>query len=331
MNSWVEINYQNLWRNISQLRRRVGNKKFIAVVKSNAYGHGIDLIARACQKIKAVDWVATIGDEEAWRVRQAGCRKPILVLSYYDPHSIILRHIRKIRLPLYNKEQALILNQRNLGIPLHLKINTGTSRLGLKPDEVLNFCKWLQKSCPNLVIEGVWSHLARAEEALWTTTKLQRQRLNQAVKAVRVAGYNPKYIHIDCSASTLREASDASTMVRIGLAMYGLWPSEATKRLAGYRSKLKPILTWKTSIIALQRLKRGEAVGYGHGYKCTRYTHIATLPLGYWEGYRRSYADGYVLIRGEKCPIRGRICMNLIHCRSLCSLFARSPAKAQSL
>ena len=147
----VLISKTNLLYNLNEYKKHCSHFLFAPVLKSNAYGHGIDLIARACQKIKAVDWVATIGDEEAWRVRQAGCRKPILVLSYYDPHSIILRHIRKIRLPLYNKEQALILNQRNLGIPLHLKINTGTSRLGLKPDEVLNFIAGAISYNPNNV------------------------------------------------------------------------------------------------------------------------------------------------------------------------------------
>jgi alanine racemase len=311
-NSWVELSYPALERNVGNLKRAAGDRKLIAVIKSNAYGHGLNLVAKACQKLEQVDWVATAGEEEALQAYRAGVRKPILVLSYYNPASDILRHIPKLRLPLYSKEQAKVLSRRRLNIPLHLKINTGTSRLGLKPDQVLQFCTWLKRTCPNLSIEGVWSHFARAEEENWSTTKLQQQRLHQAVAAVRAAGYKPKHIHIDCSAPSIRRPTMGTTMVRVGLSLYGLWPSEATKKHAPRGMALEPILTWKTSVVSLQSLKPGESVGYGHSFTAAKPTKLATLPIGYFEGYRRAYAGSHVLIQGKLCPIRGRICMNLM-------------------
>ncbi len=311
-NSWVELNYPAFRRNVRQLARAAGDRTFVAVIKSNAYGHGLEQLARACQKNPDVDWVATAGEEEALRVRQFGCRKPILVLSYYDPRSSILRHIPKLRLPLYSREQATILNRRRLGIPMHLKVNTGTSRLGLKPEEVPAFCRWLKKACPNIQLEGVWSHFARAEEESWATTERQRKALAAAVESVRAAGYKPRYVHVDCSAPTIRRATPGSSMVRVGLSLYGLWPSQATRAHRPRGMALEPILTWKTRVAALQSLQKGEGVGYGHAFRCTRATRLATLPIGYWEGYGRAYRGGEVLIRGQRCPIRGRICMNLM-------------------
>lgn len=311
-NSWVELNYPAFKRNVRQLAEAAGDRSFVAVIKSNAYGHGLEQLAKACQKNPDVDWVATAGEEEARRVRQSGCRKPILVLSYYNPRSSILRHIPKLRLPLYSREQATVLNRRRLGLPLHLKINTGTSRLGLKPQDVPAFCRWLKRTCPNIQLEGVWSHFARAEEESWATTERQRQVLASAVESVRAAGYRPRYVHVDCSAPTIRRATPGSNMVRVGLSLYGLWPSQATRAHRPRGMALEPILTWKTRVAALQRLAKGEGVGYGHAYRCARATHLATLPIGYWEGYRRAYQRGEVLIRDNRCPIRGRICMNLM-------------------
>lgn len=311
-NSWVELNRPAFNRNVRQLAKATGERTFVAVIKSNAYGHGLQQLAQACQKHPDVDWVATAGEEEALKVRQFGCRKPILVLSYYNSRSSILRHIPRLRLPLYSREQATILNSRRLNIPLHLKINTGTSRLGLKPEDVPAFCSWLKRKCPSLQIEGVWSHFARAEEEGWATTELQRRRLAQAVQHVRDAGYRPRYVHVDCSAPTIRRATEGANMVRVGLSLYGMWPSQATRAHRPRGMALEPILTWKTRVAALQRLEKGEGIGYSHAYRCPKPSLIATLPVGYWEGYRRAYQHGYVLIRGQRCPIRGRICMNLM-------------------
>jgi len=311
-NSWVELNYPAFQHNVRQLARAAGEKTFVAVIKSNAYGHGLTQLASACQRTKEVDWVATAGEEEALQVRGAGCRKPVLVLSYYDPRSTILRHIPKLRLPLYSREQALVLHRRRLNIPLHLKINTGTSRLGLRPEEVRSFCFWLKRTCPSLVVEGVWSHLATAEDEAWATTRLQRERLDKALVDIRAVGYRPRYIHIDCSAATIRQVMPSATMVRAGISLYGLWPSLATRAHRPRGMALEPILAWKTAVASLQSLKTGDRVGYGLTYRCTRPTRLATLPVGYWDGYRRSYLSGSVLIRGQHCPIRGHICMNLI-------------------
>lgn len=309
-NSWVELDYSAFIHNLKQIRCAIGQRKLVAVIKSNAYGHGLSQIAQACQKRGEVDWVATAGEEEALLVRKSGCKKPILILSYYTDYNI-LRHLTNCRLVIYNQQQVRELKKYKISHPVHLKIDTGTSRVGLKLAQIKKFCNWLKKFYPQLHIEGVWSHFATAEEENWSFTSQQQHCLQQAVAMVKSVGYRPQYVHIDCSAPALRQSTTFTNMVRVGLSLYGLWPSEST-RLHSTNFSLKPVLTWRTTIIDLKELPKGTGIGYGQTYVLPRRAIIAILPVGYYEGYRRSLAGGEVLIRGQRCPIRGRICMNLM-------------------
>lgn len=310
-NSWVELDYAAFTYNVKQIRRAIGpDRKFMAVIKSNAYGHGLPLLAKACQRLGEIDWVATAGEQEALLVQQSGCTKPVLILSYYHNYNI-LRRLTNCRLVIYNQQQVRELKKHKISYPVHLKIDTGTTRVGLQLDQVKHFCQWLKKFYPQLKVEGSWSHFATAEEDAWAFTHQQQQKLKQAVEMVRSVGYQSKYIHIDCSAPSLRQPTDFTNMARVGLSLYGLWPSLATRRHA-HNLKLKPVLSWKTRIIDVKEVPKGVGIGYGQTYHCLYGAKIAILPVGYWEGYQRNLAGGEVLIKGKHCPIRGRICMNLM-------------------
>lgn len=310
-NAWVELSRRALRSNISTLRQRLGRERtFVAVVKANAYGHGLELVARGCERTGQVDWLATAGLEEAAAVRSCGVKLPILVLSYYDPVSDILRHISNVHLPLYSLQQARVLSRRGIAAPLHLKVDTGTSRLGLAPRAVGPFVATLKARHPKLNLAGLWTHYSNAEDDSWVVTKAQREKLAQVLQACHRAGWHPKFVHADCSAAALREPSQLTNVARVGLALYGLWPSSAT-RLRSRRASLLPVMTWKARVVAVREVPSGTYVGYGRTYRCPRRTRVATLSVGYWDGFRRAYAPGEVLIGGVRRPILGRVCMNL--------------------
>lgn len=315
-NSWVEINPDNLKYNVSQFRNVIQpGTKLAAVVKSNAYGHGMVLVAKAIQT--KVDSFCTVNLKEALELRKNNIRKPILVLSFYF-EKVEEAIKQNISLVVYSQEQikniAKAANKLKKSIKLHLKFETGTHRLGVGESEALKLINIINKQ-KYLKLEGIFSHFAASEENQ-VYTNYQINNFNRFLKKLDNRGVVINSKHLACSAACLVQPKSEFNLIRLGIGLYGLWPSKLTKRLTLKQYpdfKLRPVMTWKTKVIQIKNLEKGNSVGYGCTFKTTKKTKIAVLPVGYWDGYnRRLSRKGVVLIKNKECHVLGRICMNLM-------------------
>lgn len=310
MSSQVLISKPALLHNLRAYRRAIGDVSVMAVVKSNAYGHGMVEVAKAVEK--DTDWFGVASGSEALELRQVGIKKPILVLSFYENGEIIDLIKKRASLAVYDLRQAKLISTAAKKLKkianIHLKVDTGTSRLGIMPADVANFVDKLVR-LPNLKIEGVFSHFAASEENLEFTRK-QDILFNTIIEELEWRGLS-LIKHIACTAAGLVSPGSNHDMVRLGIGLYGLWPSAVAKQKAGF--ELKPALSWQTKIIQIKDLPKGAYVGYGITYQTKRPIKLAVLPIGYYDGYDRKLGNtGEVLIGGKRCKVLGRVCMNLI-------------------
>lgn len=319
MLTWLEISKKALIQNLKQFRKIVGQRiKIMAVVKSNAYGHGMIECAKIFEK-NGADYLGVINLDEALELRENGIKKPIFILSFWDKDNInglIMAIQKNIEFPVYTENQLKILAKISQKIgkkaKMHLKIDTGTSRIGILPENALNFAQKCLKS-PWLEVKGVFTHFAKSEAEKQSFTNKQVERLDKIKSQLWALKDFPKNVifHAGCTASTLNNKKTFFDMVRIGLGLYGLWPSQGTKK-KNKKIILKPALIWKTKIIQVKELSKGSFIGYDCTYQCQRKTKIAVLPIGYWDGYDRKLSNcGEVIIRGRRVPMLGRVCMNL--------------------
>ncbi|MCX7778791.1 MAG: alanine racemase [Patescibacteria group bacterium] len=346
MLTWLEISKSALIHNLKQFRKIISPEvKIMGVIKSNAYGHGLIGVAKILEKY--IDYFGVASLDEALVLRKNGFKKPILILTYWDlteTDKIQQAITERIDFALYTYPQVKILSNlsQKIGkrVRIHLKIDTGTSRIGILPKNALNFALKCFK-LPGLELEGIFTHFAKSEAYYQKYTLLQTQRLIKTVQEISqkisqktilynnlrnrnvlsftaIAGKNKTklpLIHAACTAATIVNPATHLDMVRIGLGLYGLWPSSETKKLAqqlGRKIDLKPALTWKTRVIQVKELPAGTPIGYDCTYRLKKKGKIAVLPVGYWDGYDRKLSNcGEVLIKGRRIPIRGRICMNL--------------------
>lgn len=326
MLTYLEISKSALIHNLQEFRKIIGSKiKLMAVVKSNAYGHGLVNVAKIIEK--KVDYFGVTNLDEALELRKNDLEKPILILTYWSATTnyksstnIQIKEAieKEVEFAVYTYPQAKILSKISQKIKktakIHLKIDTGTSRIGILPKDSLNFTLKCLK-LPSLKIKGLFTHFAKSEAANQKYTLLQTQRLARVGEILAKNCINYGFCHAACTAATIVNPATHLDMVRIGIGLYGLWPSPETKQIAqklGKKINLKPALTWKTKIIQIKELPKGTAIGYGCTYRLKNKGKIAILPIGYWDGYDRKLSNyGEVLIRGRRAPIRGRVCMNL--------------------
>lgn len=315
--TWVEIKKQAILYNLRQFRKLIGPKvKLMAVVKSEAYGHGMIKVARIVQK--GADWLAIVNLQEALGLRKAGIKAPVLVLSYWQPDLANLAIKKNIDLVVYSLAQAKLLSRLAKKLKkkafVHIKVDTGTSRMGISVDKALEFFRKIKK-LPGVEIRGVFTHYASSEEYNQTYTNWQTERFKKLLNQLEKEGSQPLLVHAACSASTIVNPGTHFDMARIGISMYGLWPSEETERLAKAQKipfKLKPVLSWYARIVQIKTLPKNTCVGYGCTYKTKKKTKIAIVPVGYYEGYDRHLSKkGEVLIHGRRCKLLGQVCMNL--------------------
>ena len=314
--SWLEISAGALRHNISAHRRLLPKKtKLMAVIKSNAYGHGLEQVVKVCEGSRPVDWYGVAYLDEAFKLRMLAKKTPILILSHYLPYNraLLAKAIKShISFVVYEIGQIKALERASRAADsparLHLKLETGMARLGQFPEPAAKLLQLISKS-KYLKLEGVASHFSTAEEANGFV-KYQLQVLKDFIAD------NKKYIskkvlqHISCTASILTAPDTHLDMVRLGIGLYGLWPSAETHKKS--KAGLAPVLAWKTTIIEIQKLPKGIVVGYGKSFITNKSIVMASIPVGYWEGYDRRLGNkGVVLIGGKRCPIIGRICMNL--------------------
>ena len=308
------INLDAVLDNLEQMKQHLSNDaKIIAVVKTDGYGHGAVPIARELEKIPYVFGYATATAEESFALRRAGMRKPILCLGYTFPDSYEKLVVDEVRPALFREDQARQFSEAatKVGktVKVHIKVDTGMSRIGISPDETgIDFIKMVM-GLPNVEVEGIFTHFSRADEADKTAADEQLSRYEQFL--VQVESKCPKkitYRHISNSAGIIEMPKAHMDLVRAGIILYGLWPSD---EVVQNKVKLSPALSLKSHVVYVKEIPEGTPVSYGGTYVADGNRVIATVPLGYGDGYPRSLSNkGYVLIRGRKAPIVGRVCMD---------------------
>ena len=311
--AWVEVDLGAIASNVGVLAETVAPAALWVVVKADGYGHGGAAVARAALEAGA-DGLCVAFVQEGAALRQAGILAPILVLSE-QPESQLEELMRwHLTATAYSAEylEALAGEAREAGaatIRVHLKVDTGMHRVGSPPGGLIALVGALQ-SHPELRWEGLWTHLARADEPHDPTTVTQLGRLDDAVATLVAAGFPPPLVHAANSAGALAWGPAARRdLVRAGIAVYGISPSAA---LAPLCRELEPALTVRARVEHVQRLAAGEGISYGHRLVLDRDATIATLPLGYADGVPRRLSDvgGEVLIGGRRRPIAGVVTMD---------------------
>ncbi len=309
----AEIDLDALLHNLDETRRLCPRARLLAVVKANAYGHGAAPIAAALEKA-GVDFFGVSLVEEGVELRQAGILGEVLVLgtAYSDYEELVANDL----VPVIFTEEHLSRLQaaaacRGRKVRAHLKVDTGMGRLGLLPDELGAFLLAL-RAAPSIVLDGLMSHLANAEVVDHPMNRLQIARFKEAMAALRSAGHPVRWRHLANSAGAmgLDETKDGLelNLVRPGLMLYGQYPSERLRSAAS----LQPVLSWKTSIAHLKRLGPGLQVSYNGTWTTPRESLIATLPVGYADGFSRRHSNcGQVLVRGRRAPVVGTVCMDM--------------------
>jgi len=318
--NWVEIDAAALRHNLGGFRRSLGPQVALgAVVKANAYGHGMLETARIAVDAGA-EWLCVNNLDEALALRAADHDEKILIMGYVplDGLEDVVRHgLRPVVYNLETIERLDVLGSRlQKRVPLHLKIETGTHRQGILEKDVPTFAEKILKA-RGLVLEGLSTHFANIEDTTnHEYAERQIEAFDRVTEAFRTAGCPATLRHSACSAAALLFTRTHLDLARLGIALYGLWPSKETYLSCAERGKtavdLRPALAWKTRIAQVKDVPEGALVGYGCTWKSTRPSRIAVLPVGYAEGYDRGLSGvAHVLVDGRRAPIRGRICMNI--------------------
>jgi alanine racemase len=305
----LEIDLDAIRANAETIARFVAPAGFAAVVKANAYGHGITEVARALEGRVAQFCVYELG--EAVRLRDAGIGAPILVMGPVEPGDLELAHASGAAITLwdtgaYARRVASVARRRKRPFSVHVKIETGVTRIGLPPAAAPKaLAEYLRT--PEIALEGAYSHLAAAEELDSDFTLLQLTRFMDALR-----GAPPLTRHIAASAAALLWPQMRLDLVRVGIALYGLWPSPETRARLGDAIPLRPALRWTSQLVEVRDVAPETSVGYGRTYRTTSQSRIGVVPIGYAEGIPRAVSNrGAVLVAGRRCPIVGRVCMNM--------------------
>lgn len=316
--TWVEIDAQAFEHNLQQYKAAVHPIEFAPVIKSNAYGHGIELIAKLCEKSSAVDRICVVALSEAITLRKLDITKPIIVLSILD---VDLEHaaIHDIAVVVYDMQAAHQLNEigkkYDKKINVHIKIDTGLSRLGFLVTQSLSIIKVIHEMT-FICIQGIFTHFAESEKDDQTFTNLQIERFTTLLNELEAVNINIPLKHSSCSAAITGNTDSHFTLSRAGIGIYGLWPSPENQMLTKLHMQnfsLKPVLTWKTRIVQIKEIASGSYIGYDRTHQVVRNTKLAILPVGYWDGYDRGLSNkGTVLIHNRLAPVIGRVAMNLM-------------------
>ncbi len=310
----VSLSASALRHNLAQFRALLPEKtKLATVLKSNAYGHGFAETASVVAPLS--DVLAVVDGTEALHLRALGHTGRILVLSILDETLLPELITAGIELPVYDLGTAervgVVAEAVGVSARIHLKIDTGASRIGVLSQDVPGF---LQALCAfsGLTLVGAFSHFADAEDPACVYTAGQIRLFEAALSGSGADGLER---HMACTAAILLSETSRFDLVRLGLGLYGLWPSDEVKKAfqaVHPEFVLKPVLSWTTRILQVKDLAVGTHIGYGCSYTTTRETRLAVLPVGYWDGFDRGFSNnGTVLIQGEHCPVLGRVCMNL--------------------
>ena len=313
---WVELDRAAPEHNLRQLR--AGAEPGViacAVIKSNAYGHGA---AEMASLLPSAEWFGVNSLQEGLELRAAGVTRPILLLGHVALEELAAAVEADLQLTVYTRQTMEKLASMSLPRParVHLKVDTGTSRQGVMPEDLESFLELIAAG-RGVSLQGISTHYANIEDTLnHDYAEMQISRFNRALEVLDRTVGRPPFVHTACTAAALLFRSTHFTMLRSGIGLYGLWPSRETflaaRERGGAVADFHPVLTWKTRIVQVKTLPEGTFVGYGCSYRTTRATVLGVLPVGYADGYDRALGNrAHVLVRGRRAPVLGRICMNL--------------------
>jgi alanine racemase len=306
--TWVDIDLDAIKENIRYFCE-LSSAEVMAVVKANAYGHGICEVAQAAL-LGGATWLAVARAEEAQLLRSDGLGASILILGYTPGLQMMEMIEREVALTVWESDQVMAVGEAAAACGkvarLHLKVDTGMSRLGVRPIDALEMVDFIEKT-PGVNLEGIFTHLARADEVDPTTTDLQLSSFEQIIDNLEREGRRPPLAHCANSATTLKRVGAHMDLVRAGIAIYGLHPSHETLLPA----VIRPALTWKAVLAQVKTIPAGRGISYGHRYTTTREERIGTIPVGYADGLRRVEGN-QVLVAGRSVPVVGRVTMDQI-------------------
>ena len=311
---YVEVNLDYIVENLENMKKNIASDtQILAVIKTDGYGHGGIPIARHIESLDFLYGFAVATAEEAFELREAGVTKPILVLSYTFPYAYERLIREEIRITVFRKDTLQDLRKASEKVgktaSVHIKVDTGMGRIGIQPDEEGELFVIAALETKGVCVEGIYTHFACADEEDLTSAKNQIQRFNDFTQNVEEKfSYRIPIHHCSNSAGILALPEANMNLVRAGITMYGLLPSP---EMAKTQVPLKPVLSLHSHIVYVKELRKGQTVSYGSKFTAEKTTIVATIPLGYGDGYPRSLSSrGYVLIRGQKAPILGRVCMD---------------------
>ncbi|MFD0697783.1 alanine racemase [Paenibacillus sp. GCM10027628] len=315
--TWVEISLDALRSNIEGFQKVLPEgMKLMAVVKADAYGHGAVAVSKEAIAV-GVDYLGVAFFDEALELRNAGITAPILVLGYTPPEGVEMAREQDITIAVYSREVLDALRkqaqeqkdpEQAKKLKIHVKLDTGMGRLGLNTEkDAIPFIEQAL-ALPNVVVEGLFTHYANADEIDKTYTIEQYRRFERIVDHFKKKEIEFPFIHAGNSAAAIDLPNLTYSMVRLGISMYGLYPSEEVNK---QKIELKPVLSLKTGIVHLKTLPPNSGISYGTIYFTKSDEKIATLPIGYADGFSRMLSTkAEALIRGRRVPIVGRICMD---------------------
>ena len=311
LRTYAKIDLNAVLHNIDEIKRRIGQHvKIMAIIKANAYGHGATVFGDFLKNEVDYYGVATI--EEARELREVGIKLPILILGYTSPSQYLTIAQNDITQTVYSLEMAEEISKAGaiLGkkVKIHIALDTGMTRIGFSADKagMLELEEILK--LPNLIVEGLFTHFACADEADKSYSKLQIEKYDNFVMLLEQKNIEIPIKHMCNSAGIMEFDHHRFDMVRSGIITYGLYPSEDVNKNA---IRLKPALEWKTHVVNVKTVEAGCGVSYGITYITKNKTKIATLSVGYADGYPRSLSSkGRVLIHGIYAPIIGKVCMD---------------------
>lgn len=298
--TYANVNLNHLRYNINKIYSK-SKKPFMAIIKANAYGHGDVEVAKLLDQINEVSMFGVATLKEAIDLRNEAIKKPILVIGATSIEDVEFASRYNVAITAYSLEfiKQLVDIKLQGNLTVHIKLDTGMNRLGLKSKEELDEGYTLLSQYQNIKIEGVFTHFGGADEPEDITYQLQIKRFEELIK-----GYCFKYIHADNSAATLYYHDDFTNLDRLGIAMYGVDPKNENNK------ELKQVMSLYTTVMMVKKINKGEKVGYNFTYEAQEDEYIATLPIGYADGLIRKNQGRHVVINNKEYEIIGRVCMD---------------------
>ncbi|WP_127015309.1 alanine racemase [Anoxybacter fermentans] len=306
---WAEINLDNYTHNIKVIKKRYPETKIMAVVKADGYGHGAIQVAKAAL-LGGAERLAVAIVDEGIELREAGFKVPIQILggtAEYQLEQVVDYDLIQTVFDLETaRSLSRIAQKKGKEVKVHLKIDTGMGRIGVQPEEAGEMAAAIL-ALPNLKLEGLMTHFATADEKDKSYTLEQLERYLKALKDIESRGIKIDIKHVANSATIIDLPELRFDMIRPGIMAYGLWPSDDVD----HTIDIRPVMEWKARIIYVKEVPAGTGISYGKTFVTKRKTRVATLPLGYADGYSRHLSNkGQVLVKGKRAPVIGRVCMD---------------------